>query len=503
MDTTSPPTEHLDAVVVGAGISGISAAHHLRTDRPGSSVAILEARSDLGGTWDLFRFPGIRSDTDMFTLGFPWKPWDGDRSIADGSDIHDYLRRAVRSDGLEEVLRLNTAVRRASWSSQEARWELEVVDTTSGAARRITCRFLVCGAGYYRYEPGHTPEIPGLEDFDGEVVHPQHWPEALDHAGRRLVVIGSGATAVTIVPALAETAAKVTMLQRSPTYTLTLPRRDPVDFAARRLLSLGRAQRFSRRKNAALLNTVYRVSKRAPGLVRRLLRLQTKRQLPSGYPVDTHFRPRYDPWEERLCVVPDGDLFEAISGGTAEVVTGRIDTVTPTGIRLESGQELEADVIVTATGMDLEMAGDIDMDVDGEPVRWNDRLAYKGVMASGVPNFVYVVGYVHASWTLRADLVCRFAVRLLDEMDRRGASVATPTPPASEHATAGFLELDSGYVRRGIHRFPQQGERDPWRVYQDYPSDERILIDGRLDDDMTFAAPGAAPRIEAAATAAG
>ena len=475
--------EHLDVLIVGAGLSGIGAACHLKTECPGKSFAILEAREASGGTWDLFRYPGIRSDSDMFTLGYVFKPWEEVKSITDGPSILAYIREAAREHGVDELVRCGRRVVRATWSSPEARWTVEVEHTDGGQTERLTCGFLFANTGYYRYDEGYTPELPGIERFRGEVIHPQHWPEDLDYTGKRVVVIGSGATAVTLVPAMAERAAHVTMVQRSPSYVLSLPGSDPVARVARHVMSARSAYALVRWKNVALAAALYEVSRRAPRLMKRLLRNGAVKRLPPDYDVDTHFKPSYEPWDQRLCFVPDGDLFDALAQGSASVVTDRIRTFSERGLVLESGAELEADIIVTATGLNLLALGGIELSVDGAPVDIGATVAYKGMMLSGVPNLALTVGYTNASWTLKADLVASYVCRLLNHMDARGYTHCTTQAPDPALPRRPFLDLNSGYVMRSVDALPKQSTTAPWRLHQSYPLDRRELRRCPLEDD--------------------
>ena len=482
------PLEHVDVLIVGAGLSGIGAACHLRTERPGTTFAILEARDAIGGTWDLFRYPGIRSDSDMFTLGYSFRPWEEAKAIADGPAILRYIRETARDHGVDRSIRFNHRVVRAEWSSADARWTVEAERTDTQEAVRLTCGFVFTCSGYYRYDEGFTPEFEGTDRFRGQIVHPQHWPADLDYAGKRVVVIGSGATAVTLVPAMAERAAHVTMLQRSPSYVVSLPGEDPIAGFLRRVLPARVAYALVRWKNVVLTTAFYRLSRRAPKFVRRLIRRGVQRHLPEGYDVDTHFNPRYSPWDQRVCLVPDGDLFQAIRKGDASIVTDRIETFTEKGLRLESGDELEADVIVTATGLNLLMLGGMKIAVDGREVEFSETVTYKGMMLCGVPNLAYTLGYTNASWTLKADLVARYVCRLLDHMDRSGYRVCTPRLPDATLPIEPIIDLTSGYVRRSIDDLPKQGGRAPWRLHQNYARDIVMLRRGSLEDEgMEFA----------------
>jgi len=480
--TTAP--EHVDVLIVGAGLSGIGAACQLREHLPTKSVAVLEAREASGGTWDLFKYPGIRSDSDMFTFGFGWRPWPGDRALADGPSILDYLRTVAEEYGVDELIRYRHRVTGASWDSATALWTVEI-DTGSGPGATpttLTASFLWGCSGYYDYDEPYAPELPGVDTFEGTVVHPQHWPEELDYAGKKVVVIGSGATAVTLVPAMAGTAEHVTMLQRSPSYILSRPGRDRLASALGRLPT-----RLSypvvRWANILLTVGSYQVARRRPELMKGLIRKGVEAQLPDDYDVDVHFRPRYDPWDQRLCFVPDGDLFRALRKGQASIVTDTIETFTPTGIRLTSGQELEADIVVTATGLQLLAFGGLDLVVDGEPVDFSRTMAYKALMLSGVPNFVYTVGYTNASWTLKADLVSTYVVRLLRHLDRIGARSAVPVRQPGV-AEIPFMDFQSGYVLRSLDRLPKQGDRAPWRLKQNYLTDLRTIKRGAIDDGV-------------------
>ena len=476
-------TGHVDVLIIGAGLSGIGAAHHIQSAFPGRTYTILEARDSIGGTWDQFRYPGVRSDSDMYTLGYRFRPWTEPKAIADGPSILHYIRETAAAAGIDRHIRFRHRVVRAEWSSEDARWTVEAVH--DGEPVRLTADFLYTCSGYYHYDGGHAPHFPGIERFGGTVVHPQHWPEDLDYTGKRIVVIGSGATAVTLVPAMADRAAHVTMLQRSPTYIITLPAEDPIANGLRRLLGDRRAYPIARWKNVALQTLFYKLSRRRPGLVRALLRKATIKQLPPGYEVDTHFKPAYQPWDQRLCLVPDGDLFAAIRAGHASVVTDHIEEFTETGVRLRSGAELQADVVVTATGLRLLALGGITLAVDGREVKLPETMVYKGVMLSGVPNFAFTFGYTNSSWTLKADLVSEYVVRLLRHMDARGHDQCVPVgdddPTITERP---LLDFQAGYVLRSIDEFPRAGSRAPWQVRMSYPYDLRTLRRGPIDDGV-------------------
>ena len=486
--------EHLDVLVVGAGLSGIGAAYYLQRDRPGTSFALLEARGATGGTWDLFRYPGIRSDSDLHTFGYEFRPWTAEASIAGADDILAYLRDTAAEHGIDRHVRLHRKVLGAAWSTNDARWIVDVEHTDAGARSQLSCGWLFCAGGYYRYDEGFTPHLEGLDRFRGTVVHPQHWPEDLDTAGRRVVVVGSGATAVTLVPALAETAAHVTMLQRTPTYILPVPSVDPVARLARKVLPAEWAHALMRQKNIVQQRAIWRFCQRFPRAARRAIRWVNAKQLPEGYPVDEHFNPPYDPWDQRLCIVPDADLFEAIRAGTASVVTDHIETFTETGVRLRSGREIEADVVVTATGLNLLPFGGIDLVVDGDPVRLRDTVVFKGLMLSGVPNFCAAIGYTNASWTLKVGLLCEHFCRLLNYMDARGDTVCRPVLDAPDMPTRPLLDFGAGYVRRSIDELPRQGDRAPWLMPMDYRVDSKVLRRGPVDDPrLQFSAPRPAP----------
>jgi monooxygenase len=493
-------SDHVDVLIVGAGLSGIGAGCHLKTDCPGKSFAILESRAESGGTWSLFRYPGIRSDSDMFTLGYRFKPWREAKAIADGPSILRYIRETAREHGVEQKIRYNHRVVAASWSSQEARWTVDVERTDTGETTQMTCGFLFGCTGYYRYDEGYTPDFKGTERFGGRIVHPQQWPEDLDYTGKRVVVIGSGATAVTLVPAMAERAAHVTMLQRSPSYVVTLPGHDPIADVVRRVLPPKAAYPIVRWKNVLLATLFFQLSRRRPELMKRILRRGVERQLPAGYDIDTHFAPSYKPWDQRICLVPDADLFKAIRSGDATIVTDRIETFTETGLKLASGTELEADVIVTATGLNLQLLGGMAITVDGREIDMSETVGYKGMMFSGLPNMAVTLGYTNASWTLKGDLCAEYVCRLLNHMDAHGYRTVTPRGPDPAAPREPFLDLQSGYVLRSIDALPKQGDRTPWRLHQNYPRDILMLRRGPLEDDaIEFArASSGVPSVEPA-----
>ncbi len=493
--------EHLDVLIVGAGLSGIGAACHLRTECPGKTFAILEARPAMGGTWDLFRYPGIRSDSDMFTLGYRFHPWKDAKAIADGPSIRSYIEETASEYRVDSAVRYERRAVRAEWSSDESCWTVDVVRSDTGGTEQYRCNFLYVNAGYYRYEEGYTPDFEGTERFRGQIVHPQHWPEDLDYAGKRVVVIGSGATAVTLVPAMSDVAGHVTMLQRSPTYIATLPALDPIADLLGGHLPARVVYPIVRWKNVLLTLVSYQLCRRAPALMKKLLRKGVERHLPPGYDVDTHFTPRYDPWDQRMCFVPDADLFDAIKSGKVDVVTDTIERFTETGLALGSGGDLEADIVVTATGLNLEVMGGMTLSVDGREVGFPKTIGYKGIMFSGIPNLAATFGYTNASWTLKADLGAEYVCRLLQHMDTHGYRVCVPKAPDPALPTEPFLGLTSGYVLRSIDRLPRQGSRPPWRLHQNYLLDLRMMRHGQIDDGaVEFSSGGPARQLEGVAS---
>lgn len=467
-------------MIVGAGISGIDAAYHLQTRCPGKSYAILEMRGAIGGTWELFRYPGIRSDSDMYTLGFPFRPWTGEKAIADGGSIRAYVEETARAYGIDAHIRFGHRVIRASWSTAEARWTVEV--QTPEDTRRLSAAFLFFGSGYYDYEQGHRPEWPGETDFSGRIVHPQFWPGDLDVTGKRMVVVGSGATAVTLVPALAETATHVTMLQRSPSYIVSRPSEDAIARRLQAVLPARVSARMIRWKNVLLGLLFFSRSRKRPERVRQLLMKLVAEELP-GHDVERDFGPSYNPWDQRVCLVPDGDLFRAMRAGKVEVITDRIETFTRGGLQLASGAEIEANIVVTATGLVVKLLGGVTLEVDGVAVNVADRISYKGMMLDDVPNMVLSFGYTNASWTLKSDLTARYACRLINHMDQHGLAICVPRLPSGGVERQPMIDFSSGYVRRAAGHLPGQGRGAPWRVHQNYLKDRIMLGLGTITDE--------------------
>jgi cation diffusion facilitator CzcD-associated flavoprotein CzcO len=477
-------TEHFDVLIVGAGLSGIAAGYHLQTKCPGKSYVILEGRDAIGGTWDLFRYPGIRSDSDMYTLGYNFRPWREAKAIADGPSILKYVRDTAQENGIDTQVRFHHRVMRAEWSSRDARWIVEAQRGTETV--RFSCNFLFMCSGYYDYANGYLPEFPDAGTFAGKLVHPQHWPEDLDYENKRVVVIGSGATAVTLAPAMAEKAAHVTMLQRSPTYMVSRPSEDTIANWLRRKFPAMLAYQITRWKNVLLGMWFFRLARRKPEKVKAAIIGLVRKQLGPDYDVATHFTPRYNPWDQRLCLVPDGDLFREINAGRMSILTDHIERFTESGIKLKSGQELDADIIVTATGLQMKLFSGLNVTVDGTHVDLSKTLSYKGMMFSGVPNFAAAFGYTNASWTLKADLTCEYVCRLLRYMDRRGYRQCMPKRDPSV-AEVPWLDFTSGYVQRALHQLPRQGAKKPWRLYQNYARDLLALRFGSVrDGSMQF-----------------
>jgi monooxygenase len=476
--------DHFDVLIVGAGLSGIGAACHLRASCPDKTFAILESRAAMGGTWDLFRYPGVRSDSDMFTLGYAFKPWTGAKSIVDGPTILRYIEETAREHDVERYIRYRTRVKRVSWSSDEAQWTVEVETGEAETPARFTCRFLMMCAGYYRYDAGYLPDFPGIDAYRGRIVHPQTWTDDIDFAGKRVLVIGSGATAVTLVPEMAKTAAHVTMLQRSPTYIVAMPNLDPIARGLRKALPQKLAYGLTRAKNVAIAMFYFKLARSYPDVMKARLLEAARAALGPDYDIATHLTPRYKPWDQRICLAPDGDFFDAISNGSASIVTDEIETFTPAGVKLRSGTEIEADIVVTATGLELVTMGGAAMSIDGaivEPVR---LISYKGVMLSNVPNYVNVFGYTNASWTLKADLIARYVCRLLNFMDRKNYDTVCPRIAESDIQRTPIVDFSSGYFARAQDRLPKQGTKEPWRAHQNYVLDVMTLRFGSLNDGV-------------------
>jgi monooxygenase len=488
--------EHFDVMIVGAGLSGVGAACHLRQRHPHKSFAILEGRNAMGGTWDLFRYPGVRSDSDMYTLGYRFRPWRDAKAIADAPSILNYIRETAAEFDVSKEIRYGHRVKHASWSTTDALWTVEAeTEKPEKTIARFTCRFLYLCTGYYDYDAGYTPDWTGVERFGGEIVHPQKWPEDLDYQGKRVVVIGSGATAVTLVPAMAESAAHVTMLQRSPTYVVSRPAEDKLANLLRRLLPARAAYVITRWKNVLLQQVFYNLARSRPDLFKWMLARGVRRNLGEQYDLK-HFTPKYNPWDQRLCLVPDSDLFDAIRDGRATVVTDEIETFTETGLQLKSGEHLDADIIVTATGLVVKLMSGLQLTVDGAAVDLSKTITYKGMMYSDVPNVVSALGYTNASWTLKCDLTADYVCRLLKYMDQHGYAQCTPRVNNADLTTEPAIDFTSGYVLRALHTLPRQGSKTPWRLHQNYVKDLSMLRFGRLDDGtMEFKAPLILPNL--------
>ena len=472
----------LDMVIIGAGLSGVGAACRYVTEFPDKQLAVLEARSAIGGTWDLFRYPGIRSDSDMLTLGYDFRPWQGVKTLADGPSIRDYVRDTAAEYGIDTRIQFHSRVTAMDFDTSRDVWALTITDPRDGSTRTLLTRFVLSCAGYYRYDKGHDPHFEGREDFKGPVIHPQLWPDDIDYAGKRIAVIGSGATAVTLVPELAKTAAHVVQVQRTPSYVASIPSEDPVLKLTSKFLSPERNYRFNRWKNIAIAQRGYRKAQERPDKARKWFRKKTLKALGKAYPVDVHFNPPYDPWDQRVCMVPDGDMFEAIASGRASMVTGHIERFEADGIRMKDGSLVEADIIVTATGLEIKFNGDADIRVDGVPTPPSESVGYKGLMFSGIPNMVSVFGYTNASWTLRADLMSRYCLRLLKYMDAEGYSRVVPVAPADMERRR-WLDFDAGYLARAVDQMPKQGDRMPWLNIQNYKHDQKILIEDPVDGE--------------------
>ena len=477
-------TTAVDVVIIGAGISGLGAAYRITERNPGTSYVILEQREQIGGTWDLFRYPGVRSDSSIFTLCFPWEPWTGEERVADGADIRQYLNATARKHGIDRHIEFNTHVRSADWDSSTDTWT--VTAEQGGAEKTYRGRFVFFGSGYYNYDEGYTPDFPGINEFHGTVVHPQHWPENLDYRDKKVVVIGSGATAMSLIPSLAEKATKVTMLQRSPTYLFSAARTSGSTNAVRKVLPRRVAHPFARQSNALMEGVIWFLARKTPGFVKWWIRQIAVHYLPKGYDVDTHFKPRYNPWDQRLCLIPDGDLYTAIGEGRAEVVTDHIDHFDSTGIALKSGAHLDADIVVTATGLQLQALGGVTVSIDGAEIKPQDRFVYKAHMLEDVPNLFWCVGYTNASWTLRADMTARATAKLLVHMNSHGYTHAYPHLDGEPMPEKPAWDIQAGYVLRAPHALPKSGIKRPWNVRQNYFADAIDYRFDRVEEAMVF-----------------
>ena len=474
--------EHFDVLVVGAGLSGIGAGYHLQANSRNKTYAILEGRETIGGTWDLFRYPGIRSDSDMYTLGYSFKPWREAKAIADGPSILNYVRETAQANGIDKQIRYGHQVKRASWSSEDAVWTVEAEVGPDKGPVSLTCGFLFMCSGYYDYAGGYQPEFPGMASFKGPFIHPQHWPKDLDYKGKRVVVIGSGATAVTLVPAMARDAAHVTMLQRSPTYVVSFPAEDALANRLREFLPAKLAYHIIRWRNVLGGMYFFNLARKKPEQVKTAIIDMVRQEMGPDYDVDTHFTPRYNPWDQRMCLVPDADLFASLKDGTAEVVTDQIETITATGIKLASGKTLDADVIVSATGLKMQLLSGVEFTVDGVKADLSKSMSYKGMMYSDVPNLASSFGYTNASWTLKCDLTCEYVCRVLNYMDKRGYAYGIPRKADPNLAEEPWLDFSSGYVQRALDQLPRQGAKRPWKLYQNYALDLMTLRFGAVDD---------------------
>lgn len=484
-------SEHFDTVIIGAGLSGVGAACHHRRECPNRSFVVLEARERMGGTWDLFRYPGIRSDSDMYTLGYDFKPWTDGKAIADGPAILNYIKETAAEHGVEDHIRYDRKVVSMDWHSGQGHW-MVTLENAAGETFDLTANFIISAAGYYRYDQGHTPHFEGRDSFGGDIIHPQHWPENYDVSGKRVVVIGSGATAVTLVPSLAKTAAHVTMLQRSPTWIASQPDTDWIANLLRKILPEKLAYRVTRAKNIAYARYIYKRSQAQPKKVGEFLKKRIRKELGQDFDVETHFSPRYNPWDQRLCLVPNADLFTAMKAGQASVVTDHIDRFTDRGILLKSGETLEADLIVAATGLEVVVNGQAKISVDGQEKPLSESFGYYGLMFSGIPNLVSIFGYTNASWTLRADLISRFSCRLMNHLDAAGMDTVTPHAPAGMSARQ-WIDFDAGYIKRVADKLPKQGDRDPWQNRQDYKFDKKALTKSAVDNEgLVFSASNTA-----------
>lgn len=497
--STENATEHFDVIIVGAGLSGIGAAYHLQNNCPSKKYAILESRDAIGGTWDLFRYPGVRSDSDMYTLGYDFKPWLGSKALASGDTIRNYIEETAEENSIIKNIRFNHKVDNARWDSQTAKWTItskrvtskstprkaatsESVDSNIEAPIIYTANFLLMCSGYYSYDQGYTPDFKGIDDFKGQVIHPQKWPEDLDYTDKKVTVIGSGATAVTLVPAMVDKAEKVTMLQRSPTYILSLPDVDIVANAMNKYLPAKLAYNITRWKNVSMATFIYQLSRRRPKIVKKLIRAQLEKQLGKEFDIDKHFTPSYNPWDQRLCLVPNGDLFKAIRSNKAEVITDHIEKFTKTGIKLKSGELLKSDIVVTATGLNLLALGGMSIQVDGQEISLVDKMGYKGIMLSDIPNLAVVFGYTNASWTLKADLTCKYVCKILNYMDDNEYDYCRPEQIDPSISLEPFVDLNSSYVNRSIDAFPKQGSKAPWKLYQNYALDTALFKLSKVND---------------------
>ena len=486
-------SQHFDVLIVGAGLSGIGTASQLATAFPDRTMALLERRERLGGTWDLFRYPGIRSDSDMYTFGYKFRPWDELRVLADGPAIRQYIAETAAECGVDKLIHYGLKITGADWSSADSRWTVQATHEATGEVRTYTCSYLISCTGYYDYDAGYLPAFPGVERFTGQLIHPQFWPDDLDYRGKKVVVIGSGATAVTLIPAMADDAGQLTMLQRSPSYIFSLPAYDKISEVLRHFLPRKWVYNFGRKRNILINRQTFKACRRWPAMMRRFLLWQTRRQLGPGFDM-SHFTPDYMPWDQRLCVVPDGDLFATLASGKAAIVTDQIETFTETGILLKSGRELEADIVIAATGLSMQALGGMALSVDGRPSPLHEHMTYKGTLIEGLPNMAWVIGYTNISWTLKSDLVGAYLVRLLQFMDENGYTVATPKDMhgcATAHSI--FKELNSGYVQRGNLALPRQGTKLPWKVLMKYEKDTELLLNQPIDDGvLAFTRPPAA-----------
>ncbi|OJJ19882.1 FAD-containing monooxygenase EthA [marine bacterium AO1-C] len=476
---------HQDVIIVGAGLSGICAAYYLQKECPNHSFTILEMRGAMGGTWDLFRYPGVRSDSDMYTLGYAFRPWQDAKAVTDGATILQYIRDTAKDENIEQKIQYHHKVQAAAWSSEQAEWTVEVANTQTEETLTYTCNFLFMCSGYYNYDQGYTPDFPGLNDYKGTLIHPQHWPEDLDYTGKRVLVIGSGATAVTLVPAMTDKAEEVTMLQRSPSYVVSKPAKDKFANFLKKTLPSKMAHRFVRRRNILMETFFYQLARRKPNFAKKMLIKNLQKELGKDFDVETHFTPTYNPWDQRVCLVPDSDLFVALKNGKARVITDHIHSFTEKGVQLQSGVELSADIIVTATGLEVKFISDMKITMNGKAVDPTQKYVYKGLMLSDIPNFIQVIGYTNISWTLKAGLACEYVCRLLNYMDKKGFNTCTPRATQhSIHTDEPLINLSAGYFTRARNKLPKQGKHDPWKLHQNYIRDLFKLRFGKLKDGV-------------------